>query len=143
MVFDIAFLEDEIIEQFTSDFKVVAKFFKNKRLGKQNLFENDEINHVEEIIDFLAVFTDDKRYKNIKSKLSKMKKKGKAVRMCEVAEALEEKGMQKGIQKGIQKERIKAIKRMLLKGYSKESILGLDYTEEEYAKAESKLVQTV
>ena len=55
--------------------------------------------------------------------------------MCEVAQALEE----KGIKKGIKKERIRAIKRMLLRGYSKESILGLDYTEEEYAKAESKL----
>ena len=135
LVFDIAFLEDEIIEQFTSDFKFVAKFFKNKRLGKQDLFENDEVNHVEEVIDFLAVFTDDKRYKKIKSKIRKMKKKGRSVRMCEVAQALEE----KGIKKGIKKERIRAIKRMLLRGYSKESILGLDYTEEEYAKAESKL----
>ena len=27
--------------------------------------------------------------------------------------------------------------------YSKESILGLDYTEEEYGKAESKLIQTI
>ena len=61
------------------------------------------------------------------------------VRMCEVAHALEE----KGIQKGMKKERVKAIKRMLIKGYSKESILGLDYTEEEYAKAESKLKQTL
>lgn len=135
LVFDIAFLEDEIIDQFTSDFKFVAKFFKNKRLGKQDLFENDEINHIEEVIDFLAVFTDDKRYKRIKSKLRKIKKKGRSVRMCEVAQALEE----KGIKKGIRKERIRAIKRMLLRGYSKESILRLDYTEEEYAKAESKL----
>lgn len=84
------------------------------------------------ILDFLAVFTNDKRYKKIKSKLTKMKKKGMTVRMCEVAQALEE--------KGIQKERVKAIKRMLIKGYSKESILGLEYTEEEYAKAERKLV---
>ena len=32
-VFDIAYLEDEVIESFTSDFKIVAKFFKAKRLG--------------------------------------------------------------------------------------------------------------
>lgn len=143
LVFDIAFLEDEVIERFTCDFKFVAKFFKNKRLGKKDLFENDEINHIEEVIDFLAVFTDDKRYKKIKSKIIKMKKKGRSVRMCEVAQALEEKGIAKGIEKGIKKERIRAIKRMLLKGYSKESILGLDYTEEEYAKAESKFMKSV
>ena len=137
MVFDIAFLEDEVIEQFTSDFKVVAKFFKNRRLGKQDLFENDEVNHIEEVIDFLAVFTDDKRYKKIKSKIRKIKRKGRSVKMCEVAQALEE----KGIKKGIRKERIRTIKRMLLKGYSKENILGLDYTEEEYDKAERKIKQ--
>ena len=61
--------------------------------------ENDEINHVEEIIDFFAVFTDDKRYKKIKSKLAKIKKEGRPVRMCEVAQALEEKGIKKGIRK--------------------------------------------
>lgn len=34
-VFDIAFLDDETIQSFTSDFGVVARFFKNKRLGKE------------------------------------------------------------------------------------------------------------
>ena len=72
------------------------------------MFENDEINHVEEIIDFFAVFTDDKRYKKIKSKLAKIKKEGRPVRMCGVAQALEE----KGIKKGIRKEWIRAIKKM-------------------------------
>lgn len=99
-VFDIAFLEDEVIARFTSDFKLVAKFFKNKRLGKQNLFEDDKINHVQEFIDFLAVFTNDQRYKNIKTELSKIEKEGRPVRMCNVAQALEEKGIEKGIEKG-------------------------------------------
>ena len=78
-------------------------------------------------------------YSPIKSKLGKMKKKGRPVRMCEVAQALEE----KGIKKGVKKERIRTIQRMLLRGDSKESILGLDYTEQEYAKAESKLMESV
>lgn len=95
-VFDIAFLEDEVIESFTSDFKLIAKFFKNKRLGKQNLFEDDKINHVQEFIDFLAVFTNDQRYKDIKTKLIEIEKEGRPVRMCNVAQALEEKGIEKG-----------------------------------------------
>ena len=99
-VFDIAFLEDEVIERFTSDFKLVAKFFKNKRLGKQNLFEDDKINHVQEFMDFLAVFTNDQRYKDIKTELLKIEKEGRPVRMCNVAQALEEKGIEKGIEEG-------------------------------------------
>lgn len=100
MVFDIAFLDDEVIERFTSDFKLVAKFFKNKRLGKLNLFEDDKISHVQELMDFLAVFTSDERYKDIKPELVKMEKEGRSVRMCNVAQALEENGIKKGIEKG-------------------------------------------
>ena len=33
LVFDISFLDDETIRAFKSDFGIVAKFFKNKRLG--------------------------------------------------------------------------------------------------------------
>ena len=36
-VYDIAFLSDNIIEQFTSDFKIVARFFKDRRLGIDTL----------------------------------------------------------------------------------------------------------
>ena len=43
------------------------------------------------------------------------------------------------IAEGMQKERIDAVQRMLRKGYSKEDILELDYTEAEYAEAEAGL----
>lgn len=40
-VFDIAFLDDDVIESFTSDFKVVARFFKEKRLGSNQIMRDD------------------------------------------------------------------------------------------------------
>ena len=56
--------------------------------------------------------------------------------MCHVAQALEEKGIQQGIQQGIkqgiQEERLIRIKIMMSKGYSKEEILEIGYTEQEY-----------
>ena len=99
-VFDIAFLEDSVIERFTSDFKIVARFFKNKRLQAKNIFENDSICHIQEFLDLLAVFTNDNRYKEIKQELVKLEKEGGPVTMCNVAQALEEKGIEKGIEKG-------------------------------------------
>ena len=96
MVFDIAFLEDDVIEKFTSDFKIVAKFFKNKRLGKQALFGEDKISHVQEVMDFLAVFTNDERYREIKQELTEIENKGGSVTMCNVAQAIEERGIEKG-----------------------------------------------
>jgi len=50
------------------------------------------------------------------------------------------------ILKELKEERQKTIKRitkMISKGYSKEEILELDYTEEEYKEAEKELLATV
>lgn len=95
-VFDIAFLEDEVIERFTSDFKIIAKFFKNKQLGNIDLIGDDRIEHVQEFMDFLAVFTEDNRYKEIKQKLMNKQKEGGVVTMCTILDAWEEKGIEKG-----------------------------------------------
>lgn len=71
-VFDIAFLEDEVIEKFTSDFKAVARFFKDKRLRlKAN--NTIEIKHPEEIADLFSVFTGDKGYRNAVPEIIKKK----------------------------------------------------------------------
>ena len=131
-VFDIAFLEDEIIERFESDFRLVARFFKDKRAGNLEFSKEDKITHCEEFLDFLAVFTSDKRYLEIKQELMKKEKEGENITMCSIAQALEEKGIQQGIQQGIQEERLIRIQIMMSKGYSKEEILEIGYTEQEY-----------
>ncbi len=50
-------------------------------------------------------------------------------------------GKAEGKAEGMQLERIHAVQRMIRKGYSKEDILELDYTEDEYAEAKSELCQ--
>lgn len=139
MVFDIAFLENEVTERFTSDFKIVSKFFKNKRLGKLDSFGDDKIIHVQELMDILSVFSGDNRYKDIKLELMNKKAKGESITMCIVIQTWEE----RGIEMGIEKERLNTIQRMLRRGYSKEVILDWEYTEEEYAEAERQLLQPV
>ena len=42
-VVDVAFLDDEVIERFTSDFKLVAKFFKNRQLGVESWDDETQI----------------------------------------------------------------------------------------------------
>ncbi len=95
MVVDVAFLEDEVIERFTSDFKLVAKFFKNRRLGVEPLEDDSEIKHVTELIDFISVFTNDTEYRNTQAVLRKVKAKGEKVTMCYVAQGLIKKGANK------------------------------------------------
>ena len=167
-MFDVAFLEDETIERFESDFKLVAKFFRNRRLGNRELFTDEKICHVQEFMDFLAVFTNDVRYKEIKQELAEMEKEGRSVTMCNVAQALEErgikkgieegiekgiekgikkgieKGIKKGIEKGIKQERINIIQRMIRKGCSREEVIDiLECTEEEFYEAENQFLSRV
>ena len=40
-VFDIAFLDDDVINTFTSDFKAVARFFRQKRLNSKEMLEEE------------------------------------------------------------------------------------------------------
>lgn len=56
-VFDITFLDDKIMNSFTSDFKEVAKFFKKKRLGLNLLDSRNKLSHPREIMEFISVFT--------------------------------------------------------------------------------------
>lgn len=80
-VVDVAFLDDEVIERFTSDFKLVAKFFKGRRLGTESWDDKIQIRHVEAFFDFVAAFTDDPRYQKVNEDLEKIKSKGEKVTM--------------------------------------------------------------
>ncbi|RKI41982.1 hypothetical protein D7V86_08535 [bacterium D16-51] len=95
-VFDIAFLDDKIINSFTSDFKEVAKFFKKKRLGLNPLDSYNKLSHPREIMEFISVFTQDTRYSDSVQYLENLEEKGGVATMCAVADALISEGIRKG-----------------------------------------------
>lgn len=90
-VFDVAFLEDDVIEKFTSDFKAVARFFKDKRLL---LEANDtiEIKHPAEIADLFSVFTGDEGYRDAVPNVIKKKEKGEVITVCTYTETIRDSG---------------------------------------------------
>ena len=98
-VIDVAFLDDAVIERFTSDFKLVAKFFKNRRLGIELWDDRMQIRHVEAFVDFIATFASDSRYLNVKEDLERLKKKGEKVSMDPYLDMLMEKGAARAEQK--------------------------------------------
>ena len=110
-VFEIAWLTDEQIAKFTSDYKIVANFFVNKRKNKDYIPDDKTtINHVDEILKFLSVMTGDSRYEEILSD-----KEGVS-NMCDVAQRLEDRGIEKGMKEGLQKGIKEGIKQGLQKG---------------------------
>jgi hypothetical protein len=90
-VVEVAWLTDEEINRFNSDFRIVANFFRNKRLD-ENYIPNDPtvINHVDEMLKLLSVMTGDSSYEiNIDNA------DNGGVSMCTVAQNLEREGENK------------------------------------------------
>ena len=146
-VFEIAWLTDEQLEMFKSDFKVVARFFVNKRRNPDYVADDPtEIQHVDEVLKLLSVMTGDRDYENVICD----EMKGQVKSMCDVAERLKNIGRQEGFQagrsegrsegrlegrsEGRSEERIKAVKFAISLGASEEKIL-TQYSKEEYEKA--------
>ena len=98
-VFDIAYLEDEIIDKFTSDFKVVARFFKDKRLGRP-MDDTTSITHITEVAELFSVFTGQKEYKEIIPNIIHKQKEGENITMCKFTQELLAKGEATGLEKG-------------------------------------------
>ena len=110
-VFEIAWLTEEEISRFRSDFKVVANFFVQKRKHKNYIPDDPtEIKHVDEVLKLLQVMTRDERYQTIFQE-----KKG-VHSMCDVAERLEKMGMEKGKEE----EKIRVYKKLIEKGFSEQ-----------------------
>ena len=105
-VFDIAWLTEEQLAQFESDFGIVANFFVQKRKNRDYIPEDArEIRHVDEVLKLLSVMTGDSRYESI---LSDGVKEG--ISMCDVAERLEQRGIRRGIEQGLGLGREQGIK---------------------------------
>ncbi len=66
-VFEVAWLTEEQISHFRSDFKVVAKFFFVQKRKNRDYIPDDptEIRHVDEVLKLLQVMTGDRRYEEI------------------------------------------------------------------------------
>lgn len=108
-VFDIAYLSDAVIESFTSDFRLIARFFKHKRLKRppEDFFQSeDTITHVEAFFELLSVFTKDSRYTELLDVAKDIiSDKGGRNKLCYIYDTIEQRGIEKGKQLGIEQGR--------------------------------------
>ena len=118
-VFNIAFLDDETVQMFQSDFRIVADFFVQKRKNKDYVPDEHKIKHVDEMLKLLQVLTGDDRY-NVK--FSETEKK-EDIKMCDVME----RAVNKGKEEVREEERINSIKVLISSleefGISSEAII--------------------
>ena len=99
-VFEIAWLEDDIIEKFQSDFRIVANYFKKKRTIPGYIpYDSTEIKHVDALLKLFAALTGDDRYTMVLQEMSENKLEVHS--MCDTLDRVEEIGIKKGIKKGV------------------------------------------
>lgn len=89
-VFELAYLEDETVEMFTSDFKHVVQYLTQMRKYNEYIPSPDKIKHVDELMKLFSVFTEDNRYMDL------VRVDGGVDNMCPVLERAEQKGKEYG-----------------------------------------------
>ena len=119
-------MTDADIEKFTSDFRVIAEFF-NALLNKKSYHPtNRRLEHPEEVIDMISVFSGDERFRN---EYNSMSEKG-GITMCEIYDKILRQGEEKGIEKGIEKGKAEGIL-MTLVSLVKKGLLTISQAAEE------------
>ncbi len=91
-VFEIAYLSEEQVNMFQSDFKIVADYFVQMRKNKNYIPSKEEMEHVDEVLKLMSVLTKDDRFSEAQSD-----SKGGVNTMCEVLDKVEARGKAEGI----------------------------------------------
>ena len=120
-LFEIAFLPEEQIQQFQSDFRIVADFFRQQRVYGDYIPDQRTIRHVDAVLKFLSVFTDDERFSEA-ARVFQAEKKEETT-MTKVLDRVENRGIQKGIQRGIMETKLQLYQAMRNRGLSEQEAL--------------------
>ena len=95
-LFEIAYLDDDTVAKFKSDFRFVADYFVQMRKTGRYIAPDEKITHVQEMLSLMSALTDDNRFSDVYEGI-----KGKErVSMCTVLDEIETRGIEKGIEQG-------------------------------------------
>lgn len=95
-IFEIAHLTEQQVKLFKSDFQIVADYFVQTQKNKTYVPSKKTIKHVDAILKFMSVMTEDQRFLNIRKEALE----GGDKNMCEVLDRIENQGIDKGIKIG-------------------------------------------
>lgn len=143
-LFEISFLSDEQVAMFRSDFRFVAEFFVKQRTDPGYTPTEIEIQHVDEVLKLLSVFTGDERFLDLinrETEESEIERGEKKVMSSAVLDYREAKGKAEGRAEGRAQGRsegqdllVEAVQR-LRSGETAESIIESGVDEETVRRA--------
>ena len=96
-VFNIAFLSPKTISMFKSDFKIIAEYFRTKRLNQKYKGSKEKLKHANETLKMFSALTGDNSFEKVYNE-SNSKKGG--ITMCDVVKRIRDDGRTEGILEG-------------------------------------------
>lgn len=96
-LFEVAWLTEEQLSMFQRDFRIVADYFVQMRKNRNYIPPDWKIVHVQEVLQTMAVLTQDTRFEDAYSDIDKEEKEAPK-NMREVLDRVENRGIQKGMQ---------------------------------------------
>ena len=96
-LFEIAWLSDEQVAMFKSDFRMVADYFVQMRKNRNYIPSKETIKHVHEFLQLMSVMTGDNRYEEVYNNSER-----RPTNMCEVLEAAINQGLERGLEQGLE-----------------------------------------
>ena len=92
-VFNIAFLSPKTIAMFKSDFKIIAEYFRAKRLNQKYKGSKEKLKHANETLKMFSALTGDNSFEKVYNEGNS--KKG-GITMCDVVERIRDEGITEG-----------------------------------------------
>ena len=96
-VFNIAFLSPKTISMFKSDFKIIAEYFRAKRLNQKYKGSKEKLKHANVTLKMFSALTGDNSFEKVYNEGNS--KKG-GITMCDVVERIRDEGRTEGILEG-------------------------------------------
>ena len=96
-LFEIAWLSEEQVSMFQSDFRIIADYFVQMRKRRDYNPPEIPMAHPREVLQLMSTLTGDERFERA---LHEREKGREVENMCEVLDRIETRGIQKGIEQG-------------------------------------------
>ena len=109
-VFNIAFLSPKTISMFKSDFKIIAEYFRAKRLNQKYKGSKEKLKHANETLKMFSALTGDNSFEKVYNEDNS--KKG-GITMCDVVERIRNDGRTEGQERGIAEEKERIIMNLI------------------------------
>ena len=100
-VINLAWLTDEEINSFKSDFRIVAEYLRALRTGQVQEWSRQKLKYVSQIIDLMRVISDDEIFDNMAEFIEESQREKGGVSVCEFVQRMRNEGVLIGKSEGI------------------------------------------